>query len=498
MTATLVGGRYRLEEQIGRGGMASVWRALDTTLGRPVAVKRLHAPLLDDPEVHERFRREAQLVARLDHPNLVRLLDGGEEPEGPFMVFELIEGENLRTLVRERGRLEPDRAARLIAQVARALAYAHERGVVHRDITARNVLVTRDGEAKLTDFGVARLMATEGASGLTDTGMMIGTGDYLAPEQAQGRPVDARSDVYSLGIVLYECLTGRVPFRGEGFLAVAMKHVQEPMPDPRALVPEIPAPLAATVLRATRKEPDERFQRAADLALALEGAEAEEGGHTAIMPVPVLLPPAHDDEPTTGRVRRRRRWPAVAGVLVVVAAGAAGAIWWASGRGGSTTSGLAPREATVALPMQAVRDDDPTADGGDGSENPNAVQMAYDGVPSTAWTTETYFTPEFGGYKRGVGLVIRLKRPARATELDVASPTKGATFEVLGPAEGSAPRPVYGRGTFTGSPQRVRLDVPSPTDVYVLWITRLVPKPDDSSRYWAAVGEVSLRGPANP
>ena len=165
MSVLMVGGRYRLDAPIGRGGMASVWRALDTKLDRPVAVKRLHARLQDDPELEERFRREAQVVARLDHPNLVRLLDGGEEEDGsPYLVFELVEGEDLKEIVRTRGPLPPGQAARLCAQVARALAYAHQRGVVHRDIKSRNVLVTGEGDAKLTDFGIARLMAAEPGS----------------------------------------------------------------------------------------------------------------------------------------------------------------------------------------------------------------------------------------------------------------------------------------------------------------------------------------------
>ena len=234
MTAPLQGERYRLDELIGRGGMASVWRATDTVLGRPVAVKRLHPGLIADEEHAERFRREALLVARLSHPNLVRLLDRGEDADGPYLVMELVEGENLKSLIRREGALRARGGGAHLREVGRALAYAHAQGVVHRDIKAQNVLLTarRRRQARRlrhrpADGGRGR------EPGLTRTDMLVGSADYLSPEQADGRPVDARTDVYSLGIVLYECLTGALPFRGEGFVAVAMKHCSEPLPDPR-------------------------------------------------------------------------------------------------------------------------------------------------------------------------------------------------------------------------------------------------------------------------
>jgi eukaryotic-like serine/threonine-protein kinase len=195
MSAALLGSRYLLEEPIGRGGMASVWRAQDTVLERPVAIKRLHARVQDDPELAERFRREAQVVARLSHPHLVHLLDRGEEAGTPYLVFELVEGQTLKARIRERGRLEPDEAARICSQVARALAYAHARGVIHRDIKAHNVLLTESGEAKLADFGIARILGAPDDASLTATGMLLGTSDYLAPEQAEGNAVDARTDL---------------------------------------------------------------------------------------------------------------------------------------------------------------------------------------------------------------------------------------------------------------------------------------------------------------
>jgi serine/threonine protein kinase len=333
VSTALLGARYLLEEPIGRGGMASVWRALDTVLERPVAIKRLHARVQGDPELAERFRREAQVVARLSHPHLVHLLDRGEEAGTPYLVFELVEGQNLKARVREHGRLQPEEAARICAQVARALAYAHARGVIHRDIKAHNVLLTDTGEAKLADFGIARILGAPEDSSLTATGMLLGTSDYLAPEQAEGGPVDARTDIYSLGIVLYECLTGRLPFTGDGWLAVAMKHVREPLPDPRTLVPDLPPQLAAAALRAAAKEPDRRFQRADELALALELGPSE--GFTARLPIhadalalaeptsaPAAAATAGSTTPTAaahggrGARRRRRRGAAWGAALV--------------------------------------------------------------------------------------------------------------------------------------------------------------------------------------
>ena len=496
MTATLLGGRYRLEQPIGSGGMATVWRAVDTETGQPVAVKRLHARVQDDPELAERFRREAELVERLSHPNLVRLLDQGADAEGPFLVFELVDGTSLKNLVRQRGRLEPHEAARICAQVAHALQVAHEQGIVHRDIKSQNVLVTRDGDAKLTDFGIARLMAAEEA-GLTRTGMMIGTSDYLAPEQARGRGVDGRTDVYSLGIVLYECLTGEMPFTAENPLAVALRHVQEPMPDPRDVVPEIPGHLAAAVLRACGKEPASRFNSAEDFADALE-ADPETG--TAVMPV---VDEDRDEDTGQIRVSRRRRWPWIAGGAGVLAVAAAVAVLLVTGvvdlgggggggGGGPTTGPTDTTPRLVELPRQAIEDLDPE---GGGSELPSEVPLSYDDNPATAWHTENYATESFGNLKKGVGLLVRLQRPAVAREMDVVSASRGGAFEVQGSLRPDGTRPVYGRGSFNGGQVRVPLKVPAPDAVYVLWITKLPPARDDAG-FRAEVAEVSLRGAA--
>ena len=488
MTGTLLGERYRLDHLIGRGGMAAVWSATDTVLGRPVAVKRLHSGLISDAEHAERFRREAMLVARLSHPNLVHLLDRGEDPEGPYLVMELIDGENLKTLIRREGALDPDEAARVCAQVGRALAYAHAQGVVHRDIKAQNVLITRHGEVKLADFGIARLMEADGQHGLTRTDMLMGSADYLSPEQADGRPVDARTDVYSLGILLYECLTGGLPFRGEGFVAVAMKQCSEPMPDPRVAAPGVPDWLASCALRAGAKDPVERFPTAAEMVSALE----ERRMSTVLMPA---IGPVTPDEDTARRRRpgRRRRGALLTGLAVLALGGAVSAGVILIDRADDSSPA-----ATAAGPLRiaAVRDYDPEGDGGaESPENPDQRGLAVDGDPATAWYTEKYRdTPAFGGLKTGVGLILRLTGPAVATEMVVSSPTAGAGFEVRGPLVDGR-REVLAAGTFTGSSQVVTLTRAAPAEAYVLWITSLVP--DGAGSFWAGVGQVELRGVPN-
>ena len=492
MTGAVLGDRYQLDHLIGRGGMAAVWSATDTVLGRPVAIKRLHPGMLADEEHAERFRREALLVARLSHPNLVRLLDRGEDPEGPYLVMELVEGENLKSRIRREGALEPEEAARICAAVGEALAYAHAQGVVHRDIKAQNVLLTRDGEVKLADFGIARLIGAEDGEGLTKTDMLLGSADYLSPEQADGRPVDARADVYSLGILLYECLTGTLPFKGEGFVAVAMKHCSEPLPDPRLARRDIPDHLAAVTMHAAAKEPADRFQDAASMVAALE----DRPGGTAVFEMPPLPPEEEGDTARRPR-RRRRRILAWALALVVLAAAGVAAFAALDPLGGG---GAPPAPTAVPLTLSAVRDYDPQ---GDGEEQPALRGYAIDvdpttgqPNPTTAWYTERYYgDPAFGGSgKTGVGLILRLTAPAEATEMVVSSPTRGAQFQVLGPLVDGR-RQQLAEGTFSGADQVVPLAPGPAAEAYVLWITSLVP--DGEGGYSAGVGQVELRGTPN-
>ncbi|HYP23044.1 MAG TPA: Stk1 family PASTA domain-containing Ser/Thr kinase [Actinomycetota bacterium] len=260
------GGRYAVLEPVGSGGMAEVYRARDELLGRDVAVKVLSARLSSDKSFVERFRREAQSAANLNHPNVVSLYDYGADDGAYYIVMEYIEGKSLGDIVAESGALLPERAAEIASDVAAALERAHSSGLVHRDIKPTNIMVTNTGQTKVTDFGIARALgqSTEQTQ-MTQTGMVIGTAAYLSPEQAQGNPVDARSDVYSLGCVLYEMLTGRPPFAGDAPLAIAYKHVREDPVPPSTVNPDVPRELDAVTLKALSKNPGNRYTTAAEM-----------------------------------------------------------------------------------------------------------------------------------------------------------------------------------------------------------------------------------------
>src|SRR5437588_498174 len=253
--------------------MSSVYRAHDRLLERHVALKILHAQYTGDDEFVERFKREARSVAQLSHPNIVTVIDRGEDEGRQFIVFEYVDGENLKELLDRSGPLPVRRALELAIQVARGLAFAHQHGLVHRDVKPQNVLLNGEGKAKVTDFGIARSLDVE--RGMTQTGTVLGTSNYIAPEQASGRPVDAQTDVYSLGVVLFELLTAEVPFPGENFVAVAMKHINEPPPSLVEKRPDVPLRLAAAVDRALEKDPADRFPSMDAFAAELEGCIAD-------------------------------------------------------------------------------------------------------------------------------------------------------------------------------------------------------------------------------
>ena len=284
-------GRYRILSRLGSGGMADVYLARDESLGRLVAIKVLKERLAADAEFVERFRIEAQAAASLNHPAIVAVYDRGKAGASPYIAMEYVDGESLKQRLRRKGRLAPDEAAATVLAVLDALREAHERHIVHRDVTSSNVLVDGSGRVKVADFGIARM----GASALTRTGAMLGTSSYLSPEQAQGRSADERSDLYSLGVVLYEMLTGRLPFSGESDLAVAMQHVSAAPPNPRSLAPDVPEAYAAVVMKALSKQPADRYQSAEEFAGALRAARG--GGHA----VPAAIPPPAQGEPAAAR-----------------------------------------------------------------------------------------------------------------------------------------------------------------------------------------------------
>src|ERR671933_1066647 len=300
LVGTQLNGRYRLDARWGAGGMATVYRAFDATLERKVAIKLMHREIASDSGQLERFRREARSVAQLSHPHIVGVIDAGEDEGRPYIVFEYVEGETLKERIRRLGRLPVDEAIAYAIEIARALGAAHARHIVHRDVKPQNVLIDEEGSAKVTDFGIARSLDEEG---LTADGRVLGTTDYVSPEQALGHDVNGQSDLYSLGIVLYEMLTGDVPFHGENQVSVAMKHVREDMPDLQSRRPEASATLASVLDRMTDKDLGRRYPDVPTLVTDLEEAlaiEAARSGKSTGEATAVLrtLPP-----------RARRRLP---------------------------------------------------------------------------------------------------------------------------------------------------------------------------------------------
>ncbi len=267
----ILGGRYRLTELLGQGGMATIYRATDTGLGRDVALKLLRPEYLRDPDFSSRFRQEAQSAASLSHPNVVTVFEYGEDPSGPFIAMEVVDGEDLATILKRSGALPPRQAARIAAAVARALAAAHARGIVHRDVKPGNVLIGRDGRVKVVDFGIARAVAE---AQMTLPGTTLGSVHYFSPEQARGDQTTGASDIFSLGIVLYEMLCGVRPWTGDSAAAVALARLSGPIPDPMAVRSSLPRELGAITRKALASLPNERFASASAMADALEAALA--------------------------------------------------------------------------------------------------------------------------------------------------------------------------------------------------------------------------------
>jgi len=330
----LIGGRYELGRQLGAGGMARVYLGHDRLLDREVAVKVLAEPYASDPNFVERFRREASAAAGLNHPNIVAVYDRGEADGSYYIVMEYLSGPDLKQVIRSRAPLPPTEAIDDAQQILAALGAAHRRDVVHRDVKPQNVLVAEDGHLKVTDFGIARAGAE---SDMTEAGSVIGTAQYLSPEQARGDEVTAASDTYAVGIVLYEMLTGRVPFDGGPPVAVAMKQISDEPVSPRIVEPSVPRELEAVVMRALAKRPSERYRTAEEMSRALaEARGAIDGSGSTTRVIPAAGPPTRVMGPPTAATRvapppppdappRRRRWPLIAGLLVLLVAIAAAA-----------------------------------------------------------------------------------------------------------------------------------------------------------------------------
>jgi len=484
----LLSARYRLDSKLGSGGMSTVYLANDETLERPVALKVMHREISDQQDQIERFRREALAVAKLSHPNVVSVIDAGEDDGHPYIVFEYVDGETLKDRIERLGPLPLDETAAYGIEIGRGLAAAHSRGLVHRDVKPQNVLIDGDGRAKVTDFGIARNLD---AHGLTATGRVLGTTDYVSPEQAMGKDVDARSDIYSLGVVLYEMLTGDVPFLAETQVGVAMKHVNDSLPEIQQRRADVSSAMGAVLDRSTAKHPDNRYADMPALLSDLEGAlevEVARAGSSTGEATTVL-----DSVPGKRRRLLTRNQMSWAGVALVGAL-AAGAIAFAALTGDEGPS-RQPVAGALPITIDSATDFDP--EGGDG-ELPDSVELAVDGSPTTtAWTTEQYTTDVLGGLKEGVGIFVEANAAGEPNAMLVRTAIGGWNGEVYASAL-SPPSELAGWGapvgtvTSAATEQEIPLTVTQPSRYFLLWFTTLAPSTDNPDQFRVEVGDIRL------
>ncbi|MDX6579159.1 MAG: eukaryotic-like serine/threonine-protein kinase [Gaiellales bacterium] len=496
--------------------MSAVWLARDDVLDRDVAVKMLHIRRLESAEAVERFEREARTLASLTHPGIVTVIDRGDDHGRPFIVFEYVRGRDLRERIADEGRLPLGDVLSLGEQIADALAYAHARGVIHRDVKPHNILLTPDGQPKLTDFGIARVLEQPG---LTTEGRVLGTGDYLAPEQAAGDAPDARADVYALGALLYHALCGAVPYHAESYVETARMHAQAPIPSVRGVRPDAPERLDEIVRRALAKRPEDRYPDAASLrdelhALSLDLKEHAQGSdefdRTPREPSPPVRPPAAPVELPSipGTPRRGLRIASIALLVLVLGAGAGLAAYLVHLRG--SNSNAPPTRPTVGPTTQLVGTTPTTAPAlttvkilsatsydpqGDDTESQYLAPRAIDGNPATFWRTETYKASQndLAG-KSGVGLVLDAGQAVTAKQLTVSTPTPGWQAKVFATRSATIPAGLTGwttassTFTMTGTTLKVPLDGP-PARYFLLWITKLTGVP---GKWAASVSDLRL------
>ena len=505
LSGTTLCDRYRLDRLIGSGGMAQVWEATDLVLGRQVAVKVLHPHLAADAALVARFRQEAVAAARLSHPGIVGVYDTCSDGLHEAIVMELLDAATLRQHLDEYGPLDAETTVRIALRLLDALEAAHRAGLVHRDVKPSNILLCRDGRVKVADFGIAK---ADDQTDLTQQGTLVGTASYLAPEQLLGGEVDARTDLYSLGIVLYECLTGRVPFHGETGAAVALARLHTDPVDPRRVRADVPTRLSVPIMRVLSRDPDRRYDSAADLRAALldTGVPPAVSAVSAAPAAP--LDDEDDDEESFARSERGWLVPALFILLIATAISVAGLLLRETSIGSDDTAPIttAPPAATVGpAPLTEAVPFDPQGSGAPG-ENDDLAPFAIDRDPTTAWRSETYDTPDFFGAKTGVGLGVVLGEPTEAVAVTIegsANGWSGRLFVLTADA--------LGEGGLAGvdpdalEPDAVLEDVRGPVrielggrtlaagDILLTWVTGLG-EPVEDDRFRVEIAEVTLEG----
>jgi eukaryotic-like serine/threonine-protein kinase len=429
---TVVDERYRLDHKIGSGGMADVWLAEDTELDRNVAIKILHDRFAQDKEFVQRFQREAQSAAGLQHPNVVGIFDRGVFRDTYFIAMEYVDGPPLKDLVK--GGMGTQDAIDFTRQILNAARFAHRKGIIHRDLKPQNVLIDHEGRARVADFGIARGGEN---SDITATGSVMGTAQYLSPEQAQGKPTTPRSDIYSIGVILYEALTGRVPFEGESAVAVALKQVSEAPRRPSAINPEIPPALDAVVMRALAKDPDARFKDADAFLKALDAAEKapdkprpqDTAAYAAVSPEGETDLPGEKDPYEEWEPDRRRRWRWF--IVALLAAGVAALVAFAL-----------TRPSDVSVPDVIGQDVDAATQILDGKGFDVAIKAVPSGAPRNQVVEQDPIPTDRGGGKAEEGSTVTLSvssGPAIAavpdvsglSEADAAKRLENAGFKVI-------------------------------------------------------------------